>query len=180
MKTVAAQLLAPSWRTVWRNLSALVLACAVGSVGAQTKEEALHGADGIFVSPDAAIVWAVLKQPSGDKATVWLRVVNPSRKFAFVAIDGVDPFTKKRERVEAGKKLDVEVRISSDRDTFADLPSREVHFYRTESDWRTGKAALTIYYLGVPDTTPEFSTAAAMDEYFRTVRLVSHKVEVRQ
>lgn len=180
MKTMPFQVIRSCWRNVWRSLGAAILMCALGSAWAQKKEEALHGADGIFVSPDAAIVWAVLKQPAGDKATVWLRVVNSTRKFGFVSIDGVDPFTKKRERVEAGKKLEAELRIASDRDTFADLPSREVHFYRTEADLRANTPALTIYYLGVPDTTPEFSTAAAMDDYFRTVRLVAHKVEIRK
>ena len=165
---------------IWRAVIAAALLFAFGNAYAQVKEEALHGADGIFVVPDAAIVWAVLKQPSGDKATVWLRIVNSTRKFSHVAIDGVDPFSKKRERVEAGTKLEVEARIASDRDTFNDLPSREVHLYRTEADLRGNKPALTVYYLGVPDTTPEFSTRAAMDEYFNTVKLISHKVELKR
>ena len=161
-------------------ITATMMLLAVGIAYAQVKEEALHGADGIFVVPDAAIVWAVLKQPSGDKAAVWLRIVNRTRKFSHVAIDGVDPFSKKRERVEVGARLEAEARIASDRDTFSDLPSREVHFYRTEADLRANKPALTVYYLGVPDTTPEFSTRSAMDEYFNTVRLTSYKVEPKR
>lgn len=180
MNAISVQIINGGWRNIWRGLGVAALACVLGSAWAQPKEEAVHGADGIFVSPDAAIVWAVLKQPAGDKATVWLRVVNSARRFSFVSIDGVDPFTKKRERIEAGKKLEAELRIASDRDTFADLPSREVHFYASEADWHANRAALTVYYLGVPDTTPEFSTASAMDEYFRTVRLVAHKVEIRK
>lgn len=165
---------------IFRTLIAATMLLAFGNTYAQVKEEALHGADGIFVLPDVAIVWAVLKQPSGDKATVWLRVVNSTGKFSHVAIDGVDPFSKKRERVEAGAKLAAEARIASDRDTFSDLPSREVHLYRTEADLRANKPALTVYYLGVPDTTPEFATRAAMDDYFNTVRLISHKVELKR
>ena len=111
---------------------------------------------------------------------MWLRIINSTRKFSHVAIDGVDPFSKKRERVTVGVKLESEVRLASDRNTFSDLPSREVHFYRTQADWRDNKPTLTVYYLGVPDTTPEFSTRAAMDEYFNTVRLTSHKVEPKQ
>ena len=165
---------------IGRALIAAILLVTLGNTYAQVKAEALHGADGIFVVPDAAIVWAVLKQPSGDKADVWLRVVNSTRKFSHVAIDGVDPFSKKRERIEAGTRLEAEARIASDRETFADLPSREVHLYRSEADWRANKPALTVYYLGVPDTTPEFATRAAMDEYFNTVRLISHKVELKR
>ena len=163
-----------------RALIAATMLLACGNACAQVKGDAIHGADGIFVAPDAAIVWAVLKQPTGDKATVWLRIVNSTRKFSHVAIDGVDPFSKKRERVATAVKLEAEARIASDRDTFSDMPSREVHFYRTEGELRANQPTLTVYYLGVPDTTPEFSTRAAMVEYFATVRLTAHKVELKR
>jgi hypothetical protein len=153
---------------------------AVTNACAQARAEALHGADGIFVSPDVAIVWAVLKQPAGDKATVWLRVVNRARRFSHVSVDGVDPFSKKRERIEPGTALTDEVRLQSDRDTFSELPSREVHFYRTEGDWKADKPGLTVYYLGVPDTTPEFSARSALDDYLRNARLVPYQGEPRK
>ena len=165
---------------IWRTLIAAVLLVSMGNAYAQVKAESLHGADGVFVVPEAGIVWAVLKQSSGDKATVWLRIINSARKFSHVAVDGVDPFSKKRERVEAGIKLEAEARLASDRDTFSDLPSREVHLYRTAAAMRANIPTLTVYYLGVPDTTPEFSTRSAMEEYFNTVRLTSHKVELKR
>ncbi len=163
-------------RTFWRHYVASTALLFAAFAFAQSGEEALHGADGIFVSPDAAIVWAVLKAPTGDKATVWFRVVNSTRKFSHVSVDGVDPFTKKRVRVDPGVALQADARLQSDRDTFSDLPSREVHFYKSEADWRADKAAMTVYYLGVPDTTPEFSTRAALDDYLKTVKLVAHPV----
>ena len=141
---------------------------------AQSPHESLHGAHEVFVSTDAAIVWAVLKAPSAtnsDKAAVWLRIVNITRKFSHVSIDGVDPFSKKRERVQSGIPLRTEARVESDRDSFSDLPSREVHFYRSDADMRAEKPALTVYYLGVPDQTPEFSTHSALDSYFGAVKL---------
>jgi hypothetical protein len=146
---------------------------------AQSNEIALHGADSVFVAPDIAVVWAVLKQPQvqnqPEKAAVWLRLVNSGRKFSHYSIDGVDPFSKKRERVDKGALIAQEVRVASDRDSFADLTSREIHFYVTEADWKADKPALTVYYLGVPDTTPEFSSRPAMDAYLNTVKLVGHK-----
>ncbi len=165
-----------STSTFWRNCVASAGLLFVASAYAQTSGEVLHGADGIFVSPDAAIVWAVLKAPTGDKASVWFRIVNSTRKFSHVSVDGVDPFTKKRERIEPGVALKADARLQSDRDTFSDLPSREVHFYRNESDWKADKPAMTVYYLGVPDTTPEFSTRAALEDYLSTVKLVAHPV----
>jgi hypothetical protein len=167
----------PAWRRALVTvLLGVGLAGAAGAARAQAAD-AVHGADGIFVAPDVAIVWAVLKEGAGDKASVWLRIVNRSGAFSHVAIDGVDPFTRKREKVEAGVALKAEARLASDRDTFSDLPSREVHFYRTEADWRANKPALNVYYLGVPDTTPEFSARAAMDSYLDTVKLIAHPVK---
>ena len=143
-----------------------------GQAQAQVGAELVHGADSLFVTPDVAIVWAVLKQPAGDNATVWLRIVNRKRKFSHVSVDGVDPFSNKRVAIEPGRALADEVALPSERDTFSISPAREVHFYRTESDWRAARPLLTIYYLGVPDTTPEFATRAAMDQYLSAVRLV--------
>ncbi len=148
-------------------------------VEAQAPVEPVHGADDVFVSPDLAIIWAVLKDsaPAGDKASVWLRIVNRSGAFSRLIIDGVDPFTSTRTRLESGVQLTGEVRPSTDQDQFANLPSRELHFYRTEADGRAGHPSLNVYYLGVPDTTPEFKTRAAMDAYLDGARLVAHPVQ---
>lgn len=141
--------------------------------------ESVHGADGVFVSADLAIIWAVLKDSSSsnEKATVWLRIVNRTGAFSHLTIDGVDPFTDTRKRLEPGVTLTKEVLLAADREQFANLPSRELHFYQTESDWRADRPALNVYYLGVPDTTPEFKTKAAMDAYLSSAKLVSHPVE---
>lgn len=159
---------------VWRNCLAAIGLTMAANTFAQTPQESQHGAHEIFVSSDAAIVWAVLKAPTGDKAAVWLRIVNTSKKFSHISIDGVDPFSKKRERVQQGTPLRDEARIESDRDTFSDLPSREVHFYRSEADLRAERPTLTVYYLGVPDQTPEFSTRAALDSYLSAAKLAKH------
>ena len=151
----------------------------IGYGHAQVSAELVHGADSLFVAPDVAIVWAVLKQPASDHATVWLRIVNRTRKFSHVSVDGVDPFSKKRVVIEPGIALAAEVVLASDRDSFSDSPSREVHLYGTESDWRAARPLLTIYYLGVPDTTPEFSNRAAMDAYLGGVRLVARAGQTR-
>lgn len=164
-------------------LVAAMLSVLATPVASQTTAHAaarsVHGADGIFVSSDLAIIWAVLKDgsSSNEKATVWLRIVNRSDVFNYLSIDGVDPFTSTRKRLEAGVPLAKATRLAADRAQFADLPSRELHFYRTQADWKADRPALNVYYLGVPDTTPEFKTKAAMDAYLDNAKLVAHPVE---
>ena len=53
----------------------------------------------------------------------------------------------------------VEVRIA--RADFADFPRTELRFW---ASW-TESPALVVYYLGVPDTTPEFANEATLDAY---------------
>ena len=54
--------------------------------------------------------------------------------------------------------------VTSPRAGFSDFPRREIHLYASEADWRARRPALTVYYLGVPDT-PEFSSEAALNAY---------------
>lgn len=50
------------------------------------------------------------------------------------------------------------------RGTFADLPRREIHFY-TANDQHAQRPRLTVYFMGLPDTTPEFASEAALGKY---------------
>lgn len=125
----------------------------------------MHGADSVFVGPDVGIVWGVLKGAAEDKTFVVIRVSNPARRYAWIKVESVDPFTQRRLDVVAGMPLGAHADIRSPRVTFADWPRREIHLYVTEDDWRTERPALTVYYLGVPDTTPEFTTEAALEQY---------------
>ena len=59
-----------------------------------------------------------------------------------------------------GNQLD----IRTLRGTFADLPRREIHFYTTR-DQQAQRPSLTVYFMGLPDTTPEFASEAALQKY---------------
>ena len=48
---------------------------------------------------------------------------------------------------------------------FADHPSTEFHFFANAEDAAANKPKLTVFYLGVPDTTPEFAEHAQVDAY---------------
>ena len=164
-----------------RSLCAWLLSsCLVTVVFAAA--EALHGADAVFATDDLGIVWGVQKlsatgTSNGDKATIWLRVVNRTGKYTHVAVDGVDPFSKKRERVTPVTPLGRDVNLAADRDSFADLTSREIHVYRSAADAAADTPAVTVFYLGVPDTVPEFSDKAKLDAWLRDAKLVSHPLK---
>jgi hypothetical protein len=141
---------------------AVFITWAPGSV-AQPK---VHGADSLFVTPTVKLAWGVVRGKAEADAQVVIRVLNVAGEYRFMRVDGVDPFTKAHAVLAEGRPLGASTDIAIVRDKFVDHPSVELHFFRDEAALRAQNAALVVYYLGVPDTTPEFATAAAMDAYF--------------
>jgi len=127
--------------------------------------EMIHGADSVFASPGIGIVWGVLRGPTEERTLVVTRISNPTARYGYVRVEGVDPFTGRRAAVVEGMPLGARADVTGPRSGFADLPRREIHLYASEADWRARKPTLTVYYLGVPDSSPEFTSRAALDAY---------------
>lgn len=142
---------------------ALVLLTYASLAPGQGQE--VHGENSVFAGHGVAIAWGVLKGPMEEQTQVILRIVPAGEAYAYVGVEAVDPFTGKRQRLLEGRPLGDRVDILSPRGAFADFPRREVHLYRTAGDWQVKKPTVTVYYLGVPDTTPEFISEGALFTY---------------
>jgi len=127
--------------------------------------EIIHGADSVWSSPSVSVVWGVLRGPTESETLVVMRVGNPAARFSHLRVESVDPFTGRRAAVVEGMPLEALADVTAPRSGFADLPRRDILLYASEADWLARKPMLTVYYLGVPDTTPEFSSRAALDAY---------------
>ena len=132
--------------------------------------ETVHGADSVFAAPGIGIAWGVLRAATEEETIVVTRVSNPMARYAYLRVEGVNPFTGRRTAVVEGVPLGARADVKSPRAGFADFPRREFHLYASEADWRARKPALTVYYLGVPDTTPEFTSEAALDAYLASAQ----------
>ena len=131
----------------------------------ESRAETVHGADSVFLAPGIGIAWGVLRAPTEEETVVVTRISNPMARYAYLRVEGVNPFTGRRTAVAEGVPLGARTDVKSPRAGFADFPRREIHLYATEAEWRARKPSLTVYYLGVPDTTPEFTSQAALDAY---------------
>ena len=141
------------------------LAClAWGARGAGGQPREVHGESSVFVGPDVTIVWGVLRGASEEATEVVVRIAVAAAAYAYVRVEGVDPFTGARRPVQAGPVGDT-LDVQSARATFADFPRREIRLYATAEAAPADRPALTVYYLGVPDTTPEFASEAALRAY---------------
>lgn len=153
----------PLGRSIRRWLPLAMFALSGIGRAADTAGE-LHGHSDAFSASGVAIAWAVSRGASEAAATVVLRVAASPRDYAAVAVDGVDPFTQQRQPVLARRPLTASIDVTIARAQFADFPRTELRFFKTASDL-SASPALTVYYLGVPDTTPEFASEAQMNTY---------------
>lgn len=147
---------------VWAALVAITALSVPGPTRAQSQQ--VHGENSSFVGNGVAMVWGVLRGSSEEQTQVILRIARAGGEYAAISLDGVDPFTQRRQELLGMQPLRNQLDIRTLRGTFADLPQREIHFY-TARDQHAQRPSLTVYFMGLPDTTPEFASEAALQKY---------------
>ena len=140
-----------------------VLLPTAPALAAETPLE-VHGENSVFAGHGIAMAWGILRGTSEEKTQVVVRIVTVGQAYAYLRIDGVDPFTQERREMLPGQPLGGAVEVRSARASFAEFTRREIQFYTTD-DWHAKQPSLTVYYMGVPDTSPEFTSEAALSKY---------------
>ena len=149
-------------RSSW--LGALHFAClsvALNAVAADAPVE-VHGHSDAFSAHGIAIAWSVLRGPSEQAAKVVLRIGVDGARYKMVAVDGVDPFTRQRQSITPRVKLNAVFEVRVPRSHYADFPRTELRFY---ADDKQAEPGVVVYYVGVPDTTPEFADEAKLESF---------------
>ena len=144
-------------------LTAFALAFAPAFALAAESPQEVHGVSDAFAAPGVALAWAVARAQGAGDATVVLRVETDNARYPYAGMIGVDPFTRQTKAILAPAAIADRTDIAVPRAHFADFPRTELRLYASEPALRAGTAALVIYYLGVPDTTPEFAATAALE-----------------
>jgi hypothetical protein len=124
----------------------------------------VHGENSSFAGHGVLMAWGILKAPVEDQSRVVVRIVATDPALTHVRVDGVDPFTQERKEMVAVQPLGRALEVASPRGSFADFTRREFQFF-TAADRAVGRPSLTIYFVGVPDTTPEFLAAEVLTRY---------------
>ncbi len=148
----------PRWALL---LGLLLLACP--TLAAERPRE-VHGENSVFLGQGVAMAWGILRGASEAETQVVLRILSLDQAYAYVRIEGADPFTHERKEMLAAQPFGKGVDVRSPRASFAEFTRREIQFYTAE-DWQAKRPSLTVYYMGVPDTSPEFTSEAALSRY---------------
>jgi hypothetical protein len=151
----------------------LATACLMGSLSmmeigrCDTRE--IHGADSSFRVDSLGIVWGVLRSAQGAPVQVIIRVRimgDFPTPYAAFAVQAVQPLSGTAEWVAQRRPLTAVNDVVSPREAFKDMTGRRLLFFRQAAGAPDQAPDLVIYYMGVPDTTPEFADAGQMENYF--------------
>jgi len=171
---------APLLRTAWRLL---LLAGFWTTFSAAVRADAgdapweLHGMADTFGAPGLAAAWGVLRGVNEATTTVVVRIATDPQKYGWMDVVGIDPFSKQEQALRPAMASTNVIDVRQPRARFADFPRTEIRLYDSEAAVRSGAPALTVFFLGVPDTTPEFASEEKLEAYLgdRIARLQAAK-----
>jgi hypothetical protein len=146
------------------RLLAMIAAVVAVSAAAQSPPSRIHGSADAYAAPGVAMAWAIKRGATEASTSVVVRVATDAT-YPWVAVGGIDPFTQQEQGILLAKPVDGKRDVRIPRSQFGDTPRTEWMFYPSERAAKAGNPSLVVYYLGVPDTTPEFADDAKLDAY---------------
>ena len=152
-----------------RSLS--IIACFCFALGiadpcSAAEPSEMHGSADAFSVPGAALAWGILRGASEADTLVNVRIVVDRGAFGLLTVVGSDPFTQRQKLLLSAPPKAGRFDLRVPRAQFADFPRTELRFFSSAPTNETDRPKLVVFYLGVPDTTPEFASEAALDAYF--------------
>jgi len=159
--------------SVVRILFAALAACLCSIAFGAGPAREMHGMSDAFAAPGVALAWGVLRSAGDAHAVVDVRFAVDPMTYPRVVVVGRDPFSS-RERVLAASPTPGLTDLRVARTNFTRYPRTEFRFYGTAASEPAEAPKLVVYFLGVPDTTPEFPNEARLDASL-TERIVRAK-----
>lgn len=147
-----------------RSLVLALLLVVTAAAAAESPNEA-HGSADVYAAPGVALAWGILRGPSEAATSVIIRIVADPKIYSWVVAAGIDPFTRTEHVLHPATPVGAPIDVQVPRARFADLPRTEIRLYDETRTAQSGAPNLTIFYLGVPDTTPEFADQGKLDAY---------------
>jgi hypothetical protein len=142
-----------------KRLIAWLLTAIAASMAVPAAATEVHGSTDVFKRDGIAMAWAVARGADETRTLVVVRMrLGPGVEA--VAVTGRDPFTKAEKVLQRVPVVNGRVEVRLPRGGFADFPRTDWQFSGTAKD-----LPLTVFYLGIPDTTPEFADEARLGSY---------------
>ncbi|HER24987.1 MAG TPA: hypothetical protein ENO17_08070 [Candidatus Atribacteria bacterium] len=162
---------------------ALSIACIISVVAEQQPgPNKYHGADSFFKAKGISLFWAILKGTEESNSWVYIKIINQEnslKPFYAFSLIATDPFSNSEEWIITGQKLTKENIIKLNRESFKKMMGKTFFFYQSEKieNYPSELPDMTVYYLSVPDTAPEFLDLEKLEAYFKDLEKRLEKVE---
>lgn len=148
----------------------------------QEKISAYHGADSVFKAEGITVIWGVIRGSDESNTMVYMKIIATEEAreyFKSYSVKATDAFSDSIEWLEKGKKLQAINIVEQKRELFKDLTERTILLYADVEieNYETEKEDLSIYYLSLPDTTPEYKTMEELKNYFVEAEKRLDKIE---
>lgn len=142
----------------------LVCAAATALFAADPPRE-IHGSGDAYAGEGVALAWAVLRGADETATQIVVRIVADQERYPLVAAAGRNPFSQKTKSLLGAIRSAGDVELHVARASFSDFPRTEFRFYASPEAAKADEPRLAVYFLGVPDTTPEFTSEAKLAAY---------------
>lgn len=126
----------------------------------------VHGSGDAYAAPGVVLVWGVVRGADEASTRVVLRIVADPKTYPAVAAVARNPFSNAERALLPNTATAGPVEVRVPRSQYADFPRTEVRLYDSAASAQADTPSLVVFYLGVPDTTPEFTAEAALQAYF--------------
>ena len=159
------------------GLPALLLLVGLSLAGAAVRSaeapREVHGMADAYAAPGVAMAWGVVRGADEAATVVVLRIVTRPASYPWLAVTGGDPFTQRKLPLLAAARSEGVIDVRTPRTHFADFPRTELRLYESAAAAQQDVPTLVVFFLGVPDTTPEFATEDKLQAYLsdRVARL---------
>jgi hypothetical protein len=157
--------------TRWMRFATFVLLslAALPAADARGETQILHGADSTFRSDSLGICWGIVQSPdtAALQVVIRIRVLDPAQnRFRSFAVKAFHPFTGAAEWIAVRQTLEATNDIITPREDFKRLGGRRILFYADATGPADQAPDLIVEYLGIPDTSPQFSREDELEAYF--------------
>lgn len=132
----------------------------------------IHGSLDTYKGEGIVLAWGILKNSQGkgpEADRIVLRILSVSKDWEALLIEGIDPFSGSRGTIFSALFPLGPLDLSLPRSHFDSFPRTEIHFFRSYQDLQDGKPNWTLYFVGVPDTTPEFLSAEQLMNHLEKI-----------
>ena len=146
----------PAAAFAWAAMAPLCQADTPGEV---------HGSGEAYAASGLKLAWGVLRGADEASTRVVLRIVADPSIYPAVAVVARNPFNGQALTLLKPAPTSGPLTVRVPRSQYSDFPRTEVRLYDSAAGAERDAPASIVFYVGVPDTTPEFPNEAALEAY---------------